>query len=697
MKRIGIAGILIAVTVFLLSGCSVNNETVKAAEGGPHTVGAPAGTAAEVHTEPGTETAGPESSPAADPGMRESAAESQPQDGARIDRSDPKAPKTIESTEITAFDCRFSLVDDAEPGILGNHIYHLQAKAENGIPEGSLLVEDTGAERTLHAGEDFLDELYGIVERCHVADLNGHNVEVQGLPPEFGVRLDIAFASGEQIRVHDNEECVLPYNFISEAVKLFEYGTAVTPEVLDLRLEGIHETSEVSGGWAEVTRPVYGFGYLTSDGEPVLPDGYDALNRALEDINDAHRRAADEAWDGFGKALDQQMLYDRTEAFITRADSEVVSFYERSECLDDAEEGDVLKAVTTHNLEAKTGRELSFSDVFRDMEYLPSLLLLEFEQTYPKLAFRDDALEIIRESVESNDGGISFALSYGFVHLFAEEYLLCDEPGMLHASMSYVLNPAQLRRYYMTEPERWILPVDDGTTYWRGDISECFRIRNTFGGLYGDEIIWEVMLNNDPEAAGNYVEPFYGRAPQCWVACISRKYYVYMRIPTGDVSMLTNVYEVQPELVRKITEEPLDMAISMNTPLDPGWLSMDMNLPVLSENAPMYPYAFFRLQEDGMPEMVNGVYELKGPWARLREGGRYNPANRDDAAVSGGMWTLISGQRLRPYQTDLSSFLDFMTDDGRVVRFGISSFGDDMKLDNFGTLDDVFEPDKEDS
>ena len=47
---------------------------------------------------------------------------------------------------------------------------------------------------------------------------------------------------------------------------------------------------------------------------------------------------------------------------------------------------------------------------------------------------------------------------------------------------------------------------------------------------------------------------------------------------------------------------------------------------------------------------------------------------------------------MRPYRTDLESWIDFITDDERVVRFEIDRFADDMHLDNFGTLDDVFAP-----
>ncbi|MDY2847003.1 MAG: hypothetical protein SOU50_02125 [Oscillospiraceae bacterium] len=42
----------------------------------------------------------------------------------------------------------------------------------------------------------------------------------------------------------------------------------------------------------------------------------------------------------------------------------------------------------------------------------------------------------------------------------------------------------------------------------------------------------------------------------------------------------------------------------------------------------------------------------------------------------------------------MESRLDFITEDGRVVRFTIDRFANDMRLDSFGKLDDVFLPDE---
>ncbi len=161
--------------------------------------------------------------------------------------------------------------------------------------------------------------------------------------------------------------------------------------------------------------------------------------------------------------------------------------------------------------------------------------------------------------------------------------------------------------------------------------------------------------------------------------------------------MLTNVYEVTysgPATalgVSKRSVEPLALAMREDTPLNPDWMLMSLNRPVFTESVQMLPRGSFRMDEDGLPELASGVYDLDGPWVRLRKAGRYNPDSRDHAAVSGGMWTLIEGQEMKPYQTDLDSFLDFITDDGRVVRFAIEGFGDDMRPDG-SALDELFAP-----
>lgn len=655
MKRMGIALLLLALVIALLvAGCALDDQLVKEAEGGPHW-GTPGNSPLSSDTQ--TEMDGTV-------------------DGGVTDNSDPNAPKTIESTQITSFVCWFSTMDAAEPGALGNHIYELQAKLENGAVKGTYQVRDTGEERSFRASHNFLNEIQGLVEMYDLVQYNGHSITVAGLPGEYGAQLEVQYASRESIYAYDNQDNYLSWGAMNELLKLFERGAAVRPVTLSLAVETKYESESLTDGYGEMRYPIY----------RLDAEGNNALSAALAALNEMRLDGASGEMEYF-RSTNRGQLYYRTDAFVTRSDSEVVSLYERTERYESASWEKPMTAYEAHNLDTRTGKELKFSDVFRDMEYLPHLLLMEFEKAYPQETFYDEALDFIRQSVESDDGNISFALGYGCVHIFANEYVLNDVPGGQHITLSYVLNPDQVRAFYTTAPSRWMIPVDDGTTYWRGDTSNCFRIQSSIG-MDTEDVIWEIMLDGKDEGA--YVEPFYGQAPECWLACVNERYFIYLRVPTGDVSMLTKVYEVSTTGVSKRTYDPLGVAMRSDTPLDPNGMLMSLDEPIFTPSVKLLPYGTFRIDGNGLPEQTSDVYGLDGPWVLLREGGRYNPDSRDNAAVSGGMWTLVAGERMRPYQTDMESWLDFITEDGRVVRFEINQFSDDMQLDNLGTLDDVF-------
>lgn len=572
----------LAVGAALLAGCAGAPEMIEKAEGGPHTVA------------PTRATAAPE----------------EPVDGGVTDNSDPDAPKTINSTQIISFDCRFSTLDAAEPGALGNHVYELRAKLENGAVKGAYRVLDTGEERLFRESHEFLAELQGLAEAYGLSRFNGLSYAVAGLPEDYGAWVEVVYASGERISAANNQDNYLPWGAMNALVALFERGAAVPPVPEDFTIQDA--AAELSG----------------------LHDGL----------------------------------------FVTRADSAAVSFYAR-------DGGSFL----TRNRDGSTGKELGFSDVFRDLDYLPSLLLKEFQKAYPEREFVENAIDLIRESVERDDGNVSFALGCGFVHIFAEEAYLSEQPGELHATLSCVQNPGQVRAFYEVAPARWLLPLDYGVTYWRPDTAGGFRMT---AAVSGEETVWTVSVVDGK----TYEERFYGAPPDCWLAHTDGNDFIYLRVPSGDVSMRTKVYAISETGVSRRTNDPLGLAIRSDSPPDPNRMRMNVDSLVYDANLYLLPCGTYRVTSNGRPELVDEYYSLDGPWVLLREGGRYHPADPAAAAVSGGMWTLVAGERLRPLRTDLESWIDFSTEDGREVRFSIDRFGDGMRLDNFGTLNDVFAP-----
>ncbi len=149
------------------------------------------------------------------------------EDGCVRNNTNHNAPKTITSTLIISFDCRFSTMDAAEPGTLGNHIYQLQAKLENGAVKGTYQVWDTGEKRLFRESHVFMNKVQELVGRYNLAQHNGHSCEVAGLPGDYGARLGIVYASGERIYAYNNQDNFLPGGAMNELVKLFECGVPV--------------------------------------------------------------------------------------------------------------------------------------------------------------------------------------------------------------------------------------------------------------------------------------------------------------------------------------------------------------------------------------------------------------------------------------------------------------------------------------
>jgi len=150
------------------------------------------------------------------------------EDGAVQNNTDNDAPKVIVSTQIISFDCRFSTMDIAESGSLGNHVYQLQAKLENGAVKGEYQVWDTGEKRVFRESHFFLRKVQNLVGAYDFAQYNGHSYTVAGLPNDYGVRLEIVYASGERIYAYNNQDNFLPLSAMNELVKLFERGVSVT-------------------------------------------------------------------------------------------------------------------------------------------------------------------------------------------------------------------------------------------------------------------------------------------------------------------------------------------------------------------------------------------------------------------------------------------------------------------------------------
>ena len=142
-------------------------------------------------------------------------------DGGVTDSSDFDAPKSIESSEITYFEVRFSTVDRVECSF-GYDMWSLKAELSGDKVSCEVRVmRDENGTQTFEADAGFMEELYRIVDECNLASYNGHSYHVSGLPEEFGADIDIEFASGEKIYASDNQENFLTDEAMERMLELF--------------------------------------------------------------------------------------------------------------------------------------------------------------------------------------------------------------------------------------------------------------------------------------------------------------------------------------------------------------------------------------------------------------------------------------------------------------------------------------------
>ena len=135
---------------------------------------------------------------------------------------DESLPKEIQSTQIIYFHCRFSSMDRVlvDTPIAGQ-VFTLTATKESCTCKIRNRSKETTSQ-TFTPDADFFVRLQDIVSRYDMAQKNGQHYNVSGLPPNFGIDLEVHYVSGEQIRTTDNQNCFLSNEAMEELVTLFQ-------------------------------------------------------------------------------------------------------------------------------------------------------------------------------------------------------------------------------------------------------------------------------------------------------------------------------------------------------------------------------------------------------------------------------------------------------------------------------------------
>lgn len=178
--------------------------------------------------------------------------------GGTTDSTDPNAPKTVASDEITDFLCEVSLlsVDLRENPVLLMPKYGFSARKEgDGVQCTRRMVDQ---EETFTPSDSFLAELQEIISRYDLAQFNGVSRKTHGLPDNFGAELRVTYASGESIYAYNNQNMFLPLSAVEELARLFYRNTYLSismTKAVDLmsameeyRIVDVRRQDEYDGG-----------------------------------------------------------------------------------------------------------------------------------------------------------------------------------------------------------------------------------------------------------------------------------------------------------------------------------------------------------------------------------------------------------------------------------------------------------------
>lgn len=154
-------------------------------------------------------------------------------DGGVVKRyTDPNAPKVIESTEITEFDCTISMITSVEEEYSGK-VFNFKAFISNEKVSGKYSCRQRCGESfdvDFEAEKSFMESLYGIVSKYNFASHNGYYHSVSGLPDMYGTDLSVLFSSGESIDASDNQSGFIEIEAVAALIELFEDAAGVTDE-----------------------------------------------------------------------------------------------------------------------------------------------------------------------------------------------------------------------------------------------------------------------------------------------------------------------------------------------------------------------------------------------------------------------------------------------------------------------------------
>lgn len=142
--------------------------------------------------------------------------------GGRTIHTNHGLSKAVPDSQIVKFDISFATLNHFPKDVNGLPAgnYSLKAALKDNLAECEIVTPE--GRKKFQTSADILAELQKITKENNLAENNGHDEFVSGLPENFGGGYHIEYASKEMIYASDNQQNMIKFPVFWKFLKIFE-------------------------------------------------------------------------------------------------------------------------------------------------------------------------------------------------------------------------------------------------------------------------------------------------------------------------------------------------------------------------------------------------------------------------------------------------------------------------------------------
>ena len=414
-------------------------------------------------------------------------------------------------------------------------------------------------------------------------------------------------------------------------------------------------------------------------------DNFYELSAALEQMNEAHAQAAEEAMpvlqsaasEAYADTEDFYIFYIETDLMVTRADSRVLSLLRCSASYEGgAHENYLYNGVT---FDSDSGNILTLPDVLSDTAALPELLAGLLTEKYADTRFVD-----LRDTFESYvaEDDFSWTLSYqGITFYFSPYELASFADGLLTVTIRFDDMPDLFKQEYTAVPLSYAVPLRLDTA-WPSSFSEVYDLD---GDGKADELYINAQLDEyDFYDCLSITHNGSTLSEDCYayelcpylVHTANGKSFLYVESLADNDYATVGIYDLNgeaPVLVGTVESTGFHNSWSgkngvlTNLLTNPDLFKLDTRITLLGTMTGVRTYCVD--DGNGMPLPTSTYYNIDGYITVINK----VPLELNLPEEEGKTETFPAGTVFACFQTDNATYMDVKLEDGRICRVAVET------------------------